>query len=163
MASGHQHLGTHQEAFIPSGEQFRIGIVVSEWNSEITEKLYQGCYRLLTKHHTPAEHIITLYVPGSFELPQAAQLLLESQELDAVVCLGCIIKGETEHDRHIAGAVANGIMQVSLDYSTPVIFGVLTTNDLQQAADRAGGKYGNKGEESAITALRMAAIRTRLI
>lgn len=163
MASGHQHLGTHQEASIPSGEQFRIGIVVAEWNTEITEKLYQGCYHILTKYQTPAEHIITLYVPGSFELPQAAQLLLESQELDAVICLGCIIKGETEHDRHIAGAVANGMMQVSLDYSTPVIFGVLTTNDMQQAADRAGGKYGNKGEEAAITALRMAAIRTRLI
>lgn len=163
MATGNQHLSAQQEAAIPSGESFRFGIVVSEWNTEITEKLFQGCYHILTKYRTPSEQIITIHVPGSFELPQAAQLLLESQELDAVICLGCIIKGETSHDMHIASAVANGITQVGLDYSTPVIFGVLTTNDMQQAVDRAGGKYGNKGEEAAITALRMAAIRAKLI
>ncbi len=163
MASGKQPLGTHQEASIPSGEQFRFGIVVSEWNADITERLYQGCYHTLAKYKTPSEHIVTLHVPGSFELPQAAQLLLESQELDAVICLGCIIKGETDHDQYISSAVAHGITQVSLDYSTPVVFGVLTTNNEQQAIDRAGGKHGNKGEEAAITALRMAAIRSRLI
>jgi len=163
MASGKQKAGVFQEASVPSGEQFRIGIVVSEWNTDITEKMYQACFHILTKFHTPSEQIITIYVPGSYELPQAAQLLLESQDLDAVICIGCIIKGETEHDRHIASAVAQGAMQVSLDYSTPVIFGVLTVNDHQQAIDRSGGKHGNKGEEAAITALRMAAIRTRLI
>ena len=89
--------------------------------------------------------------------------MFESQELDAVICLGCIIKGETDHDQYISSAVAHGITQVSLDYSTPVVFGVLTTNNQQQAIDRAGGKHGNKGEEAAITALRMAAIRSRLI
>ncbi|HMX03638.1 MAG TPA: 6,7-dimethyl-8-ribityllumazine synthase [Chitinophagales bacterium] len=163
MATGKQHLTPQQEAAIPSGDQFRIGIVVSEWNTAITEKLYQGCYHTLTHYKTPSEQIITVYVPGSFELPQAAQLLLESQELDAVICLGCIIKGETSHDQHIAQAVAHGVIQVGLDYSTPVIFGVLTTNDEQQAIDRAGGKHGNKGEEAAITALRMAALREKLI
>ncbi len=163
MASGKFNLTSQQEASIPSGEQFRIGIVVAEWNTEVTEKLYQACYHTLIKYRTLQEHIITLQVPGSFELPQAAQLLLESQEMDAVICLGCIVRGETTHDQHIATAVANGITQVGLDYNTPVIFGVLTTNDMQQAHDRAGGKYGNKGEEAAITALRMAAIRSRLI
>lgn len=163
MASKHQHLSTYREETIPSGDHFRIGIIVSEWNSAITEKLFQGCYNILLKHEVKTENIITVYVPGSFELPQAAQLLMESQELDAVICLGCIIKGETRHDEYISSAVANGIMQISLDYSTPVIFGVLTTENEQQALDRAGGKHGNKGDEAAVTALRMAAIREKLI
>ena len=117
----------------------------------------------MLKHKAKSENIISVYVPGSFELPQAAQLLLESQELDAVICLGCIIKGETSHDLHIASAVAHGIMNLGIDYSTPVIFGVLTTENMQQAVDRAGGKYGNKGDEAAITALKMAALREKLI
>ncbi|MBK7036994.1 MAG: 6,7-dimethyl-8-ribityllumazine synthase [Bacteroidetes bacterium] len=163
MGSKHQNLSHIREETVPSGEKFRFGIVVSEWNSVITEKLYQGCHASLLKYNTKSENIITVYVPGSFELPQAAQLLLESQELDAIICLGCIIKGETTHDHYIAAAVAHGIMNLSIDYSTPVIFGVLTTNDEQQALDRSGGKYGNKGDESAVTALKMAALRERLI
>ena len=163
MASKHQHLSLYREETVPNGDSFRLGIVVSEWNTDITEKLYQGCYNTLLKHKAKSENIISVYVPGSFELPQAAQLLLESQELDAVICLGCIIKGETSHDLHIASAVAHGIMNLGIDYSTPVIFGVLTTKNMQQAVDRAGGKYGNKGDEAAITALKMAALREKLI
>ena len=155
MASKHQHLSLYREETVPNGDSFRLGIVVSEWNTDITEKLYQGCYNTLLKHKAKSENIISVYVPGSFELPQAAQLLLESQELDAVICLGCIIKGETSHDLHIASAVAHGIMNLGIDYSTPVIFGVLTTENMQQAVERAGGKNGNKCDEAAITALKM--------
>ncbi len=163
MSLKHAHLSDYNEANIPSGEKYRIGIIVSEWNSVITEKLYDGCHATLLKHGTKSENIITVHVPGSFELPQAAQLLLESQEVDAIICLGCIIKGETAHDQFIAAAVTHGIMNLSIDYSTPILFGVLTTNDKQQALDRSGGKYGNKGDECAISALKMAALREKLI
>lgn len=163
MATRHQHLSVYREESVPSGEPFRIGIIVSEWNADITNALYDGCVNTLAKHHTSKENIVTVYVPGSFELPQAAQLLLESQEFDTVICLGCIIKGETKHDEYISSAVSHGIMMISLDYSTPVVFGLLTTDNLQQAIDRSGGKYGNKGDEAAITALKMAAIRKKLI
>ncbi|MFI5171779.1 MAG: 6,7-dimethyl-8-ribityllumazine synthase [Chitinophagales bacterium] len=163
MGAKHQNLSNYREETVPSGENFRIGIIVSEWNGIYTEKLYQGCYNILLKHKVNLENIVTVYVPGSFELPQAAQLLMESQELDAIICLGCIIKGETDHDRYIAAAVAHGLMNLSIDYSTPVIFGLLTTENEEQAADRTGGKYGNKGDEAAITALKMAALRAKLI
>lgn len=163
MASRHQHLSVYREETVPSGEPFRIGIVVSEWNKEITESLYNGCVKTLTKHKTAKENIVSVYVPGSFELPQAAELLLESQEFDAVICLGCIIKGETKHDEYIASAVSHGIMMLSLDYSTPVIFGVLTTENMNQAIDRSGGSLGNKGDEAAVTALKMASLRAKLI
>ena len=163
MASKHQHLSLYREETVPNGDSFRLGIVVSEWNTDITEKLYQGCYNTLLKHKAKSENIISVYVPGSFELPQAAQLLLESQELDAVICLGCIIKGETSHDLHIASAVAHGIMNLGIDYSTPVIFGVITTENMKQAVDRAGGKYENKGDEAAKNELKMAALREKLI
>lgn len=163
MASRHQHLSVYREESVPSGEPFRIGIVISEWNKEITESLYNGCVKTLTKHKTTKENIVSVYVPGSFELPQAAELLLESQEFDAVICLGCIIKGETKHDEYIASAVSHGIMMLSLDYSTPVIFGVLTTENMDQAVDRSGGKLGNKGDEAAVTALKMASLRAKLI
>ncbi len=163
MGAKHQNLSHYREETVPSGETFRIGVIISEWNSVFTEKLYQGCYNILVTHNVKTENIISIYVPGSYELPQAAQLLMESQELDAIICLGCIIKGETNHDHYISAAVAHGLMNLSIDYSTPVVFGVLTTDNEQQATDRTGGKYGNKGDEAAITALKMAALRAKLI
>ena len=163
MASRHQNLSVYRDDEIPDGENLSIGIIVSDWNISITSALYEACIATLEKHHVRAEKIVTVHVPGSFELPQAAQLILESRELDAVICLGCIIKGETKHDEYIAHAVAHGIMITSLDFTTPVIFGVLTTDTLEQAQDRAGGKHGNKGDEAAITALKMANLRQRLI
>ncbi|MEZ5014203.1 MAG: 6,7-dimethyl-8-ribityllumazine synthase [Chitinophagales bacterium] len=163
MSSADQHLSGFSEEKVPIGEAYRIAIIVSEWNTAITERLYQGCYNTLLKFRVKQENIFTYYVPGSFELPQAAQMVLESSELDAVICLGCIIKGETDHDKYIAHAVAQGVMQVSTEYSTPVAFGVLTTDTEAQALDRCGGKYGNKGDEAAVTALKMAALREKLI
>lgn len=163
MATRHKNLSFYREEQIPSGEEMRIGIIVSEWNNDITDVLLNSCVETLMQNKTLTENIFTIHVPGSFELPSAAQMLMEGMELDAVICLGCIIKGETMHDQYIANAVAQGIMMISVDYSTPVIFGVLTTDNLEQALDRAGGKHGNKGTEAAITALKMAALRKKLI
>ena len=145
---------------IPSAENFSFGIVVAEWNAEITNALYQGAYDSLIKYGAKPENIYSYPVPGSFELTSAADLLLNKhEELDAVICLGCVIQGDTKHFDFICDAVANGITQVSIKHSKPVIFGVLTTNDLQQAIDRAGGKHGNKGDEAAITAIKMLALK----
>lgn len=163
MATRHKNLSFYRDEHVPSGEEMRIGIIVSEWNDEITDALLNACLDTLTSNKTLKENIFTIHVPGSFELPSAAQMLMEGMELDAVICLGCIIKGETQHDQYIANAVAQGLMMISVDYSTPVIFGVLTTDNLEQAKDRAGGKHGNKGTEAAITALKMAALRRKLI
>lgn len=132
-----------------------IGIVVSEWNGHITDSLLNGAIDYLTGHGIPAENILVKYVPGSFELPLGAKWLLERTRVEAVICIGCIIQGETRHFDFIAQAVADGIRDVGLQFSKPVIFSVLTCNNMIQAEDRAGGKHGNKGVEGAISALKM--------
>ena len=132
-----------------------VAIVVSEWNEEITEALYEGAYSSLVDHGFSKKNIIRKNVPGAFELPLGALWLAEKKEIDAVICLGCVIQGETPHFDYICSAVANGIKDVNLKTKKPVIFGVLTTLDKKQALDRAGGKYGNKGEEAALTAVAM--------
>lgn len=136
-----------------SGKKF--GIVVSEWNDQVTEPLFSGALETLLKHGAKKDNIYRKNVPGSFELTLGAQWLAELEEIDAVICLGCVIQGETRHFDFICDAVANGITNVSLKYNKPVIFGVLTPDTLQQALDRAGGKHGNKGDEAAITAIKM--------
>lgn len=136
-----------------SGKKF--GIVVSEWNDEITGALLEGALETLKEQGAKKNNIAVHYVPGSFELPFGAQLLAQNKKLDAVICLGCVIQGETRHFDFICDAVANGVCNVGLKYNKPVVFGVLTTNTVQQALDRAGGKHGNKGEEAAITAVKM--------
>lgn len=134
-----------------------MAIVVAEWNAKITGALYEGALQTLLRHGVKEENIITMSVPGSFELTVAAEILLNSKSnLDAVICLGCVIQGDTKHFDFICDAVANGITNVGIKHSKPVIFGVLTTNNEEQALDRAGGKHGNKGDEAAITALKMA-------
>ncbi len=163
MATSNQNLSVYRDDTVPAGDSFRIGVIISEWNADITTRLFNACIQTLTRYGVKKDNLVIVHVPGSFEIPSAAQLLLESQEFDAVICLGCIIKGETKHDEYIGSAVSHGIMMLSLDYSTPVIFGVLTTDNFQQATDRAGGNHGNKGDEAAITALKMAALRRRLI
>ena len=129
--------------------------MVSEWNEEVTESLYSGAYTTLVEHGANKEHIIRKNVPGSFELSLGAQWMAEQADIDAVICIGCVIQGETKHFDFICDAVAHGITNVSLKYNKPVIFGVLTPNSQKQALDRAGGKYGNKGDEAAITAIKM--------
>ena len=161
MASSLKNLSDYNEKTIPSAEKMSFGIVVSEWNNEITHSLYEACYDTLIKHGAKPENIFTEQVPGTFELPAGAKILASGEKLDAVICLGCVIKGETSHNEYINQAVATGLVQLSVLYSKPFIFGVLTPNDEQQAKDRAGGKYGNKGIEAATTAIRMASLRAK--
>jgi 6,7-dimethyl-8-ribityllumazine synthase len=133
----------------------RFAIVVAEWNEEITEALYEGAVASLLNHGVKKSHIIRKNVPGSFELSLGGLWMAEKKEVDAVICLGCVIQGDTPHFDYICQAVAYGITEAGLKTRKPVIFGVITTLDKQQALDRAGGKYGNKGEEAAVTAIRM--------
>jgi 6,7-dimethyl-8-ribityllumazine synthase len=159
MASALKNLSSYEEENIPAGEKMKIGIVVAEWNKHITHALYEGAFETLTKHGVAAENIEVLQVPGAFELPYGARFLLSQKPLDGVICIGCVIKGETKHDEYINNAVATGITNLSLSLNKPIIYGVLTPNDEQQALDRAGGKHGNKGIEAAVTALRMIGLK----
>lgn len=140
---------------IPHLPNASIGIAVSEWNDAVTFSLLDGAKSLLASAGIPDNQITITYVPGSFELILASQRLAMREDIDAVISLGCVIQGETRHFDFICQAVANGISDVNLKYNKPVIFGVLTPDNQQQALDRAGGKHGNKGEEAAYTALRM--------
>ena len=156
------NLSVYNPDMIPSGKNLKIGIVVSEWNPTITNSLLEGAYSTLIKHGVADENITVEHVPGSFELPSGAKFMFKYGKYDAVICLGCVIQGETRHFDFICDAVANAIAQLAMDENRPVIFGVLTTNDMQQALDRSGGKHGNKGVEAAITALKMADMRIRM-
>jgi 6,7-dimethyl-8-ribityllumazine synthase len=135
--------------------QKKIAIVVADWNSEITEALYEGAYHALLRLGAKPKNIVRASVPGSFELSLGAQLMAQRKDIAAVICLGCVIQGETPHFDYICQAVANGITLVNLKYNKPVAFGVLTTLNKKQAKERAGGKYGNKGEEAALTVIKM--------
>ena len=160
MASILKSLSDFSHIEIPSGKDFSIGIVVAQWNAEITGPLYEGACSALLKNGVIEENITTVQVPGSFELCSGADILLSSKKLDAVICLGCVIQGETPHFTFICNAVANGLVNISIKHNKAVVFGVLTTDNLQQAKDRAGGKHGNKGEEAAVTAIIMAQVQT---
>ena len=160
MASSLKNLSDHDPATIPDGSSLKIGIVVSEWNEEITAALLEGTLNTLIKHGVLKENIHIRTVPGSFELPYGARIVAEQFTPQAVVCLGCVIQGETRHFDFICQGVTKGITELNLDYDIPFIYGVLTTDNLQQAIDRAGGKFGNKGDEAAVTALKMAVLRT---
>jgi 6,7-dimethyl-8-ribityllumazine synthase len=133
----------------------KFGIVVAEWNEEITEALYEGAFSSLVAHGVKKSNITRKTVPGSFELTLGGLWLAEKKDIDAVICLGCVIQGDTPHFDYICQAVALGITEVNIKTGKPVIFGVLTTLNKKQAEERAGGKYGNKGEEAAITAIKM--------
>ena len=146
---------------IPSAAKMRFGIVVAEWNAEITGALYRGALQTLKKHGAASKNIVTSVVPGSFELTLGAQSLLNNKRVDAVICLGCVIQGETRHFDFICSAVAQGLTDLSILFAKPVIFGVLTTNNLQQAVERSGGKHGNKGDEAAVTAIKMVDLMNR--
>jgi 6,7-dimethyl-8-ribityllumazine synthase len=158
MSSANQNLSDHSHTTIPNAANMTFGIVVSEWNHEITGALAKGAYDTLIKHGAIPDHIDKKYVPGSFELTLGAQFYAEFTDVDAIICLGCVIQGETKHFDFICDAVAHGLTNVSLKYKKPVIFGVLTPNNMQQAIDRAGGVHGNKGDEAAITAIKMVAL-----
>ncbi len=159
MASSNHNLSQYNKDEVPSGKNYKFGIVISEWNDKITFSMREACIDSLVKHDVNIENIEIIHVPGTFELTSGAKFLLSNGSFDAVVCIGCVIKGETKHDEYINQAVANGLTQLGLMANTACIFCVLTTNNLAQAEDRAGGEHGNKGVEAAITALKMAALK----
>jgi 6,7-dimethyl-8-ribityllumazine synthase len=162
MASSLKNLSTYDESNLPSAAGLSFGIVVSDWNTDITHALYQGCLDTLVKHGVSEDDIRTAQVPGSFELPVGAKIMAGVKRFDAIICLGCVIKGETQHDEYINNAVATGLTNLSIASGIPCIFGVLTPNTHEQALERAGGKHGNKGVEAAVTAIRMASLRKEL-
>jgi 6,7-dimethyl-8-ribityllumazine synthase len=161
MATNLRNLSNYDPTEVPDGSDFSIGIIVSEYNSDITFSLRDACIKTLLAHHVSADNITVDYAPGAFELPLAAQTLYLGEMCDAVIALGCVIKGDTDHDIYINQAVSQALMNLSLEMDIPFIFGLLTTNNLQQAVDRAGGKHGNKGTECAIAALKMLALQER--
>ncbi len=152
-------LSAYDPKAVPNASEMRFGIVVSDWNSEITGALLNGATKTLSLHGVTAENIVVKHVPGTFELTLGGQWLAEYDDLDGVICLGCVIQGETPHFTYICQGVTQGITQLNLDYNIPFIFGVLTTLTREQALERAGGIHGNKGDEAAVTAIRMAALQ----
>jgi len=161
MATSLQNLST-VKGEIPSAKSMKFGIVVAEWNDEVTNKLLEGCVSTLLNHGAVEKHIIVKHVPGTFELTLGAQFMAEYTEVDAIIVLGCVIQGETRHFDFICQGVTQGITQININYNIPVVFGVLTTDNQQQALDRAGGRLGNKGDEAAVTAIKMLALRNDL-
>lgn len=156
MATHFKNLSDFSHVEIPSAKPFRLGIVTAQWNAEVTHALCQGAYGVLKEYGALDQHIISIQVPGAYELTTAANVLLESGQVDAVISLGCVIQGETRHFDYICQAVSQGLSNVSIKHNKPVIFGVLTTDNLQQALDRSGGQHGNKGQEAAVAAIQMA-------
>jgi 6,7-dimethyl-8-ribityllumazine synthase len=145
-----------------SGEGRRFAIVVSRFNEYITSKLLEGCENTLNRHGVPPEAIDVVWVPGSFEIPTAARKIASRGAVDAIICLGCIIRGETAHYDHVSTQAAKGIAEVGRRSGVPCIFGVLTTESLEQAIERAGTKMGNAGRSSALSALEMASLLRKL-
>jgi 6,7-dimethyl-8-ribityllumazine synthase len=162
MATANKNLSEYEPESIPDASSFRFGIVVSEWNHEVTGALLEGAHQTLLRHAAKPEHIFILRVPGSFELTLGAQLLAVNRKLDAVICLGCVIQGETPHFTFICQSVTQGITQLNITHNLPFVFGLLTTQNMQQALERAGGRYGNKGDEAAVTAIKMAFLKKEM-
>ncbi|HLV14951.1 MAG TPA: 6,7-dimethyl-8-ribityllumazine synthase [Xanthomarina sp.] len=157
MATENKNLSEYDKATIPSAKNFRFGIVVSEWNDTITEGLYKGAYSALIDNDVLPENIIRWNVPGSYELIFGSKKMQE-KGVDAVIAIGSVIQGETKHFDFVCEAVSQGIKDLNILHDIPVIFCVLTDNNLQQAIDRSGGKHGNKGTEAAIAAIKMAVL-----
>ncbi len=133
----------------------KIGIVVSEWNDNITGALLEGAHKTLIKHGVKEENILIDFVPGSFELIFGAKHMVENKEIDAIITLGSVVRGDTPHFDYVCSGVTQGVADMNIRYDIPFIFGLLTTDNMEQAEERAGGRHGNKGDECAITALKM--------
>lgn len=144
---------------LPSAADMKFGIVVAEWNREVTGALLEGAVRTLRNAGCPDLNIQIKYVPGTFELTLGAQFFAEYTDVDAVIALGCVVQGDTRHFDFICHGTTQGIIQLQIQWNMPVIFGVLTVNDMQQAIDRAGGRLGNKGDEAAATAINMVKLQ----
>ncbi|RIV18315.1 6,7-dimethyl-8-ribityllumazine synthase [Fibrisoma montanum] len=162
MASELKNLSVFSTDNLPDIGIHRFALVVAEWNSDVTEALFNGAYETLLQYGAKSDNIIRGNVPGSYELTLGAQWFAQRDDIDAVICLGCVIQGETKHNDYINHAVAQGLTNVSIKTGKPVIFGVLTPNNQQQALDRAGGKHGNKGDEAAMTAIKMLGLQKQV-
>ena len=157
------NLSLYDSESIPDASGFRFGIVVSEWNPDITQNLYEGALSTLVKHGALPNNITSIKVPGSFELIYGCKHLLSNDdELDAVLAIGNVIKGETEHFTFVCEGVTQGIKDLNIKFDTPTIFCLLTDHNKQQSIDRSGGKHGNKGIECAVAAIKMAALKNDL-
>lgn len=155
-------LSSYDAGKVPDAAGMRFGIVVADWNPEVTFALLSGATATLRRHGVSDKDIVTKHVPGTFEITLAAQWLAEYDDLDGVICLGCVIQGETPHFTFICQGVTQGITQLNLEYNIPFIFGILTTLNQEQALERSGGIHGNKGDEAAVTAIRMAALQREM-
>lgn len=156
MATSLKNLSDYDTNSVPNASELSIGIVVAEWNMDINTKLLEGAVETLQKHGVKEKNIIINYVPGSFELTYGARVMAENYDVDAIIVIGTVIQGETPHFTYICQSVSYGMTELNLSYEMPFIFGLLTVNTKEQAQDRAGGKYGNKGVEAAVTAIKMA-------
>ncbi len=162
MSAKNKNLSEHKAVTSAGASKHRIGIVVSEYNDKITFALRDGAIATLKKYGVKEKNIFVELVPGAYELPLAAKWMYEKKKTDAVLALGCVIKGDTDHDTYINNAVSQALMDLSLQTKAPFLFGVITPNNLQQAKDRAGGKHGNKGVECAVAALKMLELKEKL-
>lgn len=160
MATSLKNLSSYDPEKVPDASGMKFGIVVSEWNEEVTAAMAEGAFNTLKKHGCPQENIFVMPVPGSFELIYGSRLIAEKHALDAVIAIGCVVRGETPHFDFICQGVTHGMAELNLEYDIPFIFGVLTTENQQQALDRAGGKHGNKGDEAAVAAIKMAGLKS---
>ncbi len=160
MATENKNLSSYDKATIPNAKDFRFGIVVSEWNPEVTNGMFQGAFDAILDCGGIKENIVRWNVPGSFELIYGCKKMGESYDmLDAIIAIGCVIQGETKHFDYVCEAVTQGVKELNLTTDIPVMFCVLTDNNRQQSLDRSGGKHGNKGTEAAIAAIKMAQLR----
>lgn len=156
MATQYHNLSDYDPNTMPDASALKVGIVVAEWNYEITSKLLEGAVNTLTTNGVKPTNIIVKWVPGSFELVFGARVLADGFDLDAVIVLGCVIRGDTPHFEYVCSGVTQGITQLNLTGKIPFIFGLLTNDTMQQSIDRAGGIHGNKGDEAAVTAIKMS-------
>jgi 6,7-dimethyl-8-ribityllumazine synthase len=161
MATKYQNLSQYDSNKVPDASSMTFGIVVSEWNHEITNKLRDGAYNTLIRHGAKPENITIASVPGSFELIYGAKRIAKSVKPDAVIGLGCVIRGDTPHFEYVCSGVTQGFADLNREGDIPFIFGLLTNDTMQQSVDRAGGIHGNKGDEAAVTAIKMVAFSCR--
>lgn len=162
MATAYHNLSDYDFQSVPDASAMRFGIVVSEWNANITGALLEGAVATLKKHGAKEDNILVQTVPGSFELTFGSAQMIKSGKVDAVIALGCVVRGDTPHFDYVCAGATQGIAHLNATTETPVIYGLITTNTMQQAEDRAGGVLGNKGDECAITAIKMIDFVCRL-
>lgn len=159
MATSFKNLSDYDKNNVPNGADFKIGIVVSEWNASITDALLNGAKTALLDNGLRPENILIHHVPGAFELPLGCQLVLDNTDVDGVIAIGVVIQGETKHFDFVCQGATQGLMQVGLEYNSPVMYCVLTDNNIEQSYARSGGEHGNKGTDTAIACLKMVALK----